>query len=67
MKNKENMQKRLWRLLVMVIELLLSDKQGKLDHVMKHRVENACFILMIRNNAKNEQENGLNPSMLNVQ
>lgn len=61
MKNKENIQKRLWSLLVMVIELLLSDKQGNLDHVMKHRVENACFIL-IRNDAENEQENGRNPS-----
>ena len=35
----------------MVIELLLLDKRGNLDHVMKCRVENACFILM-RNDAK---------------
>lgn len=46
----------------MVIELLLSDKQGNLDHVMKHRVENACFILVIRNNAKKKQENGQSQS-----
>lgn len=56
------MQKRLCSLLVMVIELLLSEKQGNLDHVMKHRVENACFILVIRNNAKKKQENGQSQS-----
>ena len=33
-----------------------------LDHVMKHSVENACFILVIRNNAKKKQENGQSQS-----